>query len=208
MSNINSYFLDHAKQVPVYLQSNDSVRDLYDYTSGAEDAAHVNVITVIPYEHDGSFLALPLEDWAMIEEKAQFPGYFDLSQLLTTFWHSQPVVFLTDIDYKDFDQQVVRDHVRDLSLAYSRDLAAQYCAEHSHYLNQSFDLEKLAQKGVYLQGNCYDIAQLMFSHTILPENTKYFIPLFNIYSHDSNEMLQLLAFDANGHFIDFIVTLV
>ncbi|WP_180190226.1 hypothetical protein [Acinetobacter sp. YH01009] len=208
MTSTNRFFTDWAKQLSVFTETNNHLNSftLYDVLDDSELSSSINTVTLLPYDHDASFMAIDLKDWSLIESKIQFPTHFDLSQLLSTFWESQPIVVLTDLATADlYESSLLDDRLRTLQFAYSRDLSSDHAPEETHYLNQSFDLNKLAHFGIYLQGHCYTADKFVITPNTLPKNTAYIIPVFNIHSMDTSEVQQLIVFDEKGKFLDCVV---
>lgn len=208
MTSINKFFTDWAKQLPVFTQPNQYLTSntLHDVLDDSDLSDSINLTTVIPFDHDFSFMLIDFNEWSVIDSKIILPEHFDLSQLLNSFWQSQPIVVLTDLAIESlYNTQLFHDKLRSLDLSYSWDLSSEHAPENSHYLNQSFDLDKLAHFGIYLQGHCYSSRKVVITPNALPEDTAYLIPVFNIHSMDTSEVQQLIVFDDNGKFIDCVV---
>jgi hypothetical protein len=96
----------------------------------------------------------------------------------------------------DFFQQSL---VKQVNLAYSRDIASEYAPEDVHYISQSFDLDKLMRCGVYLQGHCYSAHDFVINNHNLFEKDSLIVPVFNIHS-TQKELQQFFVFDLQGRF--------
>nr|WMM94421.1 hypothetical protein [Pseudomonas aeruginosa] len=94
--------------------------------------------------------------------------------------------------------------VKQVNLAYSRDIASEYAPEDVHYISQSFDLDKLMRCGVYLQGHCYSAHDFVINNHNLFEKDSLIVPVFNIHS-TQKELQQFLVFDLQGKFLDCVV---
>ncbi|MCE6238593.1 MULTISPECIES: hypothetical protein [Acinetobacter] len=205
--SVLDFFTNRSKTLNIIVNPElNTGHSLADFSYNEELHQDLNVLTVIPLDHYGNFLSLTLDDWSVITSKVQFPEHLDFNQLLSIFWETQPILVVTDIARSevhdsDFFQQSL---VKQVNLAYSRDIASEYAPEDVHYISQSFDLDKLMRCGVYLQGHCYSAHDFVINNHNLFEKDSLIVPVFNIHS-TQKELQQFLVFDLQGKFLDCVV---
>jgi len=207
MKSVLDFFTNRSKTLNIIVNPElNTGHSLADFSYNEELHQDLNVLTVIPRDHYGNFLSLTLDDWGVITSKVQFPEHLDFNQLLSIFWETQPILVVTDIARSevhdsDFFQQSL---VKQVNLAYSRDIACEYAPEDVHYISQSFDLDKLMRCGVYLQGHCYSAHDFVINNHNLFEKDSLIVPVFNIHS-TQKELQQFFVFDLQGRFLDCVV---
>lgn len=204
---LNTFFQNNAKTIRVLEDQNIEVYSLFEAMKHQDAAAvKLNIFTLVAIDLESNFLVVPLEAWIDIRKNLILPQFTDLCAVLDLHWHTQPVLVISDRFDMDAIKEELHIAVCNLSLKYSRDIAAEECSPedeyYQHYMNQSFNLDTLAGKGIFLNGMCYSIAGRNISAE-LPAETAYIVPVTTIYNN-KDEVQQVLTFDQNRTFIKFV----